>query len=189
MDFHVVDIIIVSLILFLAIKGLVNGFTKELFNFIALIGGIAVAARMHGVVGEFINQNIFPIANTDAQKLAGFMAILLSIWIILNMISSIMSKFSIEEPSVMSRLFGYLISLARYLFIIALIIFGVKNSQYFEDNLSQYYKDSQLFTPLSQIGSTLLNMESNSTHQDNNESTKTPFEEYNLSEDINESME
>ena len=35
-DFNTVDMIIVGLVLFLSLKGLVNGFIKELFNFVGL---------------------------------------------------------------------------------------------------------------------------------------------------------
>ncbi|HIC77864.1 MAG TPA: CvpA family protein, partial [Sulfurovum sp.] len=46
-DFNTVDMIIAGLILFLSLKGLVNGFIRELFNFIGLIIGVAVATRMN----------------------------------------------------------------------------------------------------------------------------------------------
>lgn len=164
MDFHMVDMLIVGLILFLAIRGLMNGFSKELFNFLALVGGVAVAARTHTVVAEFINeQQILPAMNVDFQKFVGFIVALAVIWIVLSLISSIITQFTAGESGVISRFLGYILGVARYLFIFSLIIFGVSNSQFLRENLSQYYTGSQLFEPMSAIGAKLINMDVNQT--------------------------
>lgn len=176
MDFHMVDMLIVGLILFLAIRGLMNGFSKELFNFLALVGGVAVAARAHTVVAEFINeQQILPAMNVDFQKFVGFIVTLAVIWIVLSLISSIITQFTSGESGVISRFLGYILGVARYVFIFSLIIFGVSNSQFLRENLSQYYTGSQLFEPMSAIGAKLINMDENQTMLigENNESNLT----------------
>jgi membrane protein required for colicin V production len=158
MGFHVVDMIIIGLVLFLAIRGLVNGFSKELFNFLALIGGIAIAARTNEPVGRFIaEQNILPNLNSDFQKLIGFATVLILILIIFNILSSIRTKLRTEQPGVISRVLGYLLSVARYVFIFSLIIFGINNADFLREKLSKHYEKSQLFQPMVNLGGELLN--------------------------------
>jgi len=190
MGFHIVDMIIVGLILFLAIRGLVNGFSKELFNFLALIGGIAVAARTHTVVGALIaKQNLIPNMSIDFQKFVGFAVVLILIIILFNIISSIRTRFRSENPGFISRIFGYIISVARYIFIFSLIIFGINNADFLKEKLSKYYEGSHLFEPMIQIGGKLLNTNQkpakSTTINENNESNETKIDsDENISMDI-----
>ena len=186
MGFHIVDMIIVGLILFLAIRGLVNGFSKELFNFLALIGGIAIAARTHSIVGELIaKQDIIPNMSADFQKFVGFAVVLILIIILFNIISSIRTRFRSEDPGFFSRLLGYIISVARYVFIFSLIVFGINNADFLREKLSKHYDGSQLFEPMIQIGGKLLNANQepteNTPSNENNES--------NISTDSNISID
>ncbi|MBU1668487.1 CvpA family protein [bacterium] len=188
-----VDMIIVGLILFLAIRGLVNGFSKELFNFLALVGGVAVAARAHTPVAELINQqNILPAMNLDFQKFIGFAVILVVIWVIFSIVSSIITRFTSTEPGFISRILGYIVGVARYVFIFSLIVFGISNSDFLKENLSKHYDGSQLFAPMSNIGAQLLNMdEKQSENQkpvsaENNESNISS--EANATDEVNLSM-
>ena len=188
MGFHVVDMIIVGLILFLAIRGLVNGFSKELFNFLALIGGIAVAARTHSMVGELIaKQNLIPNMSADFQKFVGFAVVLILIVILFKIISSIRTRFRSENPGFISRVLGYIISVARYVFIFSLIVFGINNADFLKEKLSKHYEGSQLFEPMIQIGGKLLNANQKPTEStptnENNDTNDT-----NISSDGNISM-
>lgn len=189
MDFHMVDMIIVGLILFLAIRGLVNGFSKELFNFLALVGGVAVAARAHAPVAELINeQNILPAMNADFQKFIGFLVIILIIWVVFSIVSSMVTRFTSTTPGFFSRILGYIIGVGRYIFIFAVIIFGISNSDFLKENLSKHYEGSQLFAPMASIGAQLLNMDQKKTKTqkpaagENNESNTT---DANISVDLN----
>ena len=169
MDFHIVDMVIVGLVLFLAIKGLVNGFSKELFNFLGLIGGITVAARTHEIVGDLITkQNILPEVAVNYQKIIGFIAVFLALWILFNLIASIVEKFSSNEIGIFSRILGYIIGVVRYGFIFALIIFGLNNAEFLKEKLQKHYEGSKLFNPMVKIGQKLLNRDLNQTIVDTN---------------------
>jgi uncharacterized membrane protein required for colicin V production len=174
MEFELSDIIIVGLILFLSLKGIVSGFTKELFNFIGLVGGVALASRVNIEVGEFLSQNIFPLDNEPSLKLVGFVATLLGIWLVFTVISSMFDGVSSDEIGILSRILGYLLSIARYIAIFAIIIVGVGQSDYLSKKLSKQYGKSQLFPLLNNIGTRLLN------NQDNNKTT-TNTNDINLS--------
>ena len=164
MGFHIVDIVIVSLVLFLAIKGLVNGFAKELLNFLIVVGGVALAARFNLKVVELINaQNIVPNISENYAKIVGFIAIILTIWILLGLISSIITRLTSDTTGVVSRILGYILSFARYVFIFSLIVFGVNQSDFFANEAEKLKTDTQLFVPMTKIGATLLNIDLNTT--------------------------
>jgi membrane protein required for colicin V production len=165
-DFSMVDMIIIGLVLFLSLKGIVNGFLKELFNFIGLIGGVYLASRFNGTVGDFIHTNIFPIENEPALKLVGFIGVLLTIWIVTSMISSILEKALPEGVDFFSRILGYALTILRYIAIFALIISAVQNVDLISEKLAKHSKDSQIIPMLNEIGADLLNIntsESNTT--------------------------
>jgi membrane protein required for colicin V production len=51
MDFSIFDLIVGSIILLLGLKGILNGFFKELFGLIGIVGGIFVGSRVANEVG------------------------------------------------------------------------------------------------------------------------------------------
>jgi membrane protein required for colicin V production len=164
MDFQMIDMIVVGLILFLAIKGLVNGFGKELFNLLGLIGGIFVAARMSDKVGALVlEQKILPEIATDYQKIIGFLALFFAIWTVVSLVSSVVSKFGLEEPSIISRIFGYILGAVRYAFVFSLILYGFNNADFLKEKFSKYTQGSQVFDPMVTVGAKLLCLDNNRT--------------------------
>lgn len=174
MGFHIVDIIIVGLVAFLAIKGLVNGFTKEVLNFITIVAGVILAARYNTKVVQYINeQNLAPQIPDEFAKIIGFILIIVSIWLLIGFISSIITKLTSKPSGFLSRLLGYILSAARYLFIFSLIIFGVSQSDFFKKSATKFKSETQLFEPMSQIGAKILNIDVNNTATIENNSTST----------------
>ena len=175
MGFHTVDIVIAALVLFLAIKGLINGFSKELLNFITIVGGIALAANFNTTVVNLINeQHVVPNISDSYAKIVGFIIIIVAVWLIISVISSIISRFGSETISPISRIFGYIISAARYFVIFALIVFGMNQSEFFKNEAKKLKTETKLFVPMTKIGATILNIDLNTTKsKENNSSTVT----------------
>ena len=190
MGFHIVDIVLVSLVLFLAIKGLVNGFSKELFNFITIVGGVALAARFNTKVVDLINaQHIVPTISESYAKIIGFVIIIVTVWIVIGLISSIITRLGSEETSIISRIFGYLLSAARYLFIFSLIVFGVNQSDFFKNEAAKLKTETKLFIPMTKIGATLLNMDTNTTETQESNTTEIENKNTILSVETNSTTE
>jgi membrane protein required for colicin V production len=53
MDLNYFDIIAAAIILLLGLKGIVNGFFKEIFGLVGIIGGIFIASRFGPDVGQY----------------------------------------------------------------------------------------------------------------------------------------
>ena len=171
MGFHAVDIVIATIVLFLAIKGLINGFSKEFLNFITIVGGITLAANFNTTVVNLINeQHIVPTITANYTKLVGFIVIILVVWIVVSVISSIINKFGSETISPISRIFGYIISAARYFVIFALIVFGANQLEPFKSKAKKLNEETKLFIPMTKIGATILNIDLNKTVEENNSS-------------------
>jgi len=172
MGYHIVDVVIVGLAAFLAIKGLVNGFIKELLNFITIVGGVVLAARYNTKVVEYINeQNLIPQIPEEFAKLAGFILIIISVWLVISIISSIMTKITSESTGFLSRLLGYILSATRYLFIFSLIIFGMSQADFFKKSTKKFNEEAQLFKPMAEIGAEILNIDINNTVKTENSSS------------------
>jgi len=164
MGFHIVDIVIVALVAFLAIKGLVNGFSKELLNFITVVVGVTLAARYNTAIVDLINkEQLVPTIPDQFAKIVGFILIILSVWLVIGLISSVVSKFTNGPSSILSRVSGYILSAARYVFIFSLIIFGVSQSDFFAKSATKFKTETQLFQPMSEIGMKILNVDLNET--------------------------
>ncbi len=167
MELTTIDFIIIGLILFLSIKGIVTGFTHELLNFIGLVGGVALASRVNIEVGNFINNNIYPITNEPILKLTGFIVTLLIIWILFSFISSIINRVSSDEIDIFSRFLGYIITIARYIAIFSIVFIGIEKSDFLSQKLSKHYENSKLFPLFIEIGDDLLNRDKNITKESN----------------------
>ena len=186
MGYHIVDVVIVGLIAFLAIKGLVNGFMKELLNFITIVAGVLLAARYNTKVVEYINQqNLIPQIPEEFAKLIGFIIILLAVWLFIAFISSIISRVSSSPAGFFSRLLGYILSAARYLFIFSLIIFGMSQADFFKKSTEKFNEEAKLFKPMAEIGAQILGIDINNAKTVEKQTVQKENSDHNISK-INE---
>ncbi len=174
MELTTIDFIIIGLILFLGLKGFVTGFTHELFNFIGIIGGFALATRVDNQVGNFINDNVYPLASEPTVKLVGLAITLLGVWILFTAISSMFRSQDNNDISLLSRILGYGVSVAKYSAILGLIFVAINRSDFLSEKLLKNSQNSKTLPILLNIGEKLLNSdiniskESNSTIKDIN---------------------
>jgi len=156
---NTIDITIIILVLLMSIKGLMNGFLRELFGFIGLIGGIFIASRAAEPLGHKIDTSLFHLENFAALKLIAFLAVLAAIWggvvFIGNLIVGVSKEGAHSAPD---RLFGFLVAGTKYLLIFALIVSALFRSPLIRDNIATSITQSQLYPVLDRIGSQLINL-------------------------------
>ena len=159
-DFNYFDIIIAVIVLLLGIKGFINGFVKEVFGLVGLVGGVYFASRLADTAAAFIDTNFLHLENVALLKLIGFLAILIVVWLGVTILGAIFSKLtSASGLGFLNRLFGFIAGGGKYFLIFALIVTALSNVSLVKDNLEKHVKDSMLYPYLKETGSYLINLD------------------------------
>lgn len=160
MDFNYFDVTIAAIVLILGIKGFMQGFIKEVFGLLGLVGGVYFASRLSDKAATFIDTNFLHLENASLLKLIGFLAILIVIWFSATVLGSIFSKLTSESGlGFLNRLFGFIAGGGKYFLIFALIVTALSNVTLVKDNLEKYVNDSVLYPYLKEAGSYLINLD------------------------------
>jgi len=159
-DFNYFDVTIGAIVLILGIKGFMNGFIKEVFGLVGLVGGVYFASRLSGDAATFIDSNFLHLENTALLKLLGFLAILIIIWLGATILGSIFSKLSsVSGLGFINRFLGFVAGGGKYFLIFALIITALSNVTLVKDNLEKYVHDSVLYPYLKMVGSSVIHLD------------------------------
>ena len=154
------DAIIGGLILILAFKGFLNGFIKEFFGLLGIVGGVYIASRLVDDVSVFIYDNFLQIDNGATLKLIAFVSVLSIIWISSIILGAVFSKLSeMSGLGFVNRLFGFIVGGGKYFLIFALIITALSNVTLVQENLGKYVNNSHLYPYLKEAGSFLINID------------------------------
>jgi len=185
-DFNYFDITIGAIVLILGIKGFMNGFIKEVFGLVGLIGGVYLASRLAPKAAVFIDTNFLHLENSALLKLLGFLAILIVVWLGATILGSIFSKLtSASGLGFINRLFGFIAGGGKYFLIFALIVTALSNVTLVKDNLEKYVKDSVLYPYLKKAGSSIINLDPASLGLKNTNTKEVLKEVANLNETNN----
>ena len=109
MEFNYFDIIASVIILLLGLKGIINGFFKEVFGLIGIIGGIFIASRVGNEVGQYLSNLIFKFENSAAINFTGFLVALAVFWFFMIVVGYIFKKLSsVSGLGIFDRIFGFI---------------------------------------------------------------------------------
>ncbi len=170
MELNYFDLVVGIIILLLGLKGIINGFFKELFGLIGIIGGIFVASRLGDSVGGLISDAIFKFESDAAISFVGFIATLIVFWaamIILGMVLTKMSKVS--GLGVVDKILGFIVGSGKFFLIGAVIAYAVYNIQAVRVNLEPTMKTSFLFPVMVEVGSVVMHIDPAEVSDDLNE--------------------
>ena len=189
MDFNYFDVTISAIILILGIKGFMQGFIKEIFGLLGLVGGVYFASRLSDKAAAYIEANFLQLDNASLLKLIGFLAILIIIWGAATMLGSLLSKLTSESGlGFLNRLFGFVAGGGKYFLIFALIVTALSNVTLVKDNLEKYVSDSMLYPYLKEAGSYLINLDTSDIGLSVSESTEV-VTDTNATSDANSSAD
>jgi len=189
MDFNYFDVTISAIILILGIKGFMQGFIKEVFGLLGLVGGVYFASRLSDNAAAFIETNFIQLESASLLKLIGFLAILIVIWGAATIVGSIISKLtSASGLSFLDRLFGFFAGGGKYFLIFALIVTALSNVTLVKDNLEKYVNDSILYPYLTEAGSYLINLDTSYLGLTVSDSTQV-VSEGNVTTDANSTVD
>lgn len=160
MDFNYFDLIAAGIILLLGLKGIINGFFKELFGLIGIIGGIFVASRIGNEVGQRLSDLIFKFDNSAAINFTGFLVTLVAVWIVMILIGAIFKKLSaLSGLGILDKLLGFVFGASKFFLIASVIAFATHNIKVIQSTLDSSLKTSILFPIFVSTGSYIMKMD------------------------------
>lgn len=159
MEFNTFDIIVSILVLFLGLKGIINGFFKELFGLIGIIGGIFIASRVGENVGQLINNSLLKFENSAAISFTGFLVTLGLFWLFMIGIGLIFKKLSLLSGlGIFDKILGFIFSAGKFFLIAAVILYSTYNIKVMRPNLDKIMQNSMLFPILVKTGSIIMKL-------------------------------
>lgn len=160
MEFSYFDIVISILVLFLGLKGIINGFFKELFGLIGIIGGIFLASRVGDDVGKFINDTILKFENDAAVSFTGFLVTLALFWLFMIIVGAIFKRLSsLSGLGIFDKILGFVFSAGKFFLIASVIVYAAYNIKAMRPNLDSIMKNSFMFPVLVETGSVIMKLD------------------------------
>lgn len=155
------DIVVIILILLLGLKGTINGFFKELFGLVGIVGGIFIASRVAKSVGEILSNVVFKFESSSAINFSGFLTTLLLFWLFMIGIGTMFQKLSSASGlGAVDRILGFVFSASKFFFIASVIIYATHNVKAIKINMDKIMKDSLTYPVFVEVGSMIMKLDS-----------------------------
>lgn len=160
MDLNYFDLIATIIILLLGLKGIINGFFKEVFGLIGIIGGIFIASRAGDSVGLYLSNLIFKFENHAAISFTGFLATLFVFWFLMVMVGIIFKKLSsISGLGPMDKLLGFFFGASKFFLIASVIAYAAYNVKAIRASIDSVMKDSVIFPMMVSAGGFIMKID------------------------------
>ncbi|KPH53787.1 CvpA family protein [Helicobacter pullorum] len=154
------DLIIGALILLIGIKGIVNGFIREVFGLFGIVGGVYIASVYSTQAGEWISQNIYTFENPSAIALIGFLVLLIVVWVASLVVAEILQRaVNMSSQSTMNRMLGFCFGALKTFMIFAVIFYAVSNIQIAKGFMQKHTQNSVLYPLLLDAGEVIIKLD------------------------------
>lgn len=160
MEFSYFDLGVTAIILLLGLKGIINGFFKEIFGLIGIIGGIFIASRAGDEVGLYLSDNIFKFDNSAAINFTGFLATLVLFWLAMIIVGFIFKQLSsLSGLGIIDKLLGFVFGASKFFLIAAVIAHAAYNISSIKTTLDSSLEKSILFPILVKTGAFIMKLD------------------------------
>lgn len=177
MDLNYFDVAVGSVVLLLGLKGLLNGFSKEIFGLVGIVGGIFVASHIGGIIGKFLSDSLFHFETPTAINLIGFIFALGIFWLLMVALGAGFKKLSsLSGLGALDRGLGFVVGSSKFFFIISVIVYALFSITAIRENFGEKMKTSIFFEPMIATGEFILHIETDdvtSFLSDENETNTT----------------
>lgn len=176
MDLNYFDVAVGSIVLLLGLKGLLNGFSKELFGLIGIVGGLFVASHIGGAIGKFLNDLIFGFETATAVNLMGFVFSVAIFWLLMVALGAGFKRLStLSGLGSVDKILGFIVGASKFFFILSVIIYALFSVTAIRENFGDKMKSSIFFEPMFATGNFILHIETKDVKNliDTNESDES----------------
>ncbi|MDD2368217.1 MAG: CvpA family protein [Sulfuricurvum sp.] len=162
MDMNYFDVAVGSVILLLGLKGLLNGFSKEVFGMVGIVGGVYVASHIGGYIGKFLSDNLFHFETSTAVNLVGFVFALGIFWLLMVALGAGFKKLSsLSGLGPIDRVLGFLVGSSKFFFILSIIVYALFSVTAIKENFEPKMANSFFYKPMFATGDFILHIETN----------------------------
>ncbi len=160
MELNYFDLGSIAIILLLGLKGIINGFFKELFGLVGIIGGIFIASRFGSSVGGYLNEAIFNFDNEGAISFTGFLATLAFFWLLMVSVGYAFKKLSkLSGLGIYDRILGFLFGASKFFLIAAVIVHAMYNIAALRPSIDSFMSTSKLFPAFVATGRFIMKLD------------------------------
>jgi membrane protein required for colicin V production len=160
MDLNYFDVAVGSIVLLLGLKGLLNGFSKEVFGLVGIVGGVFVASHLGGIIGKFLSETIFHFETPTAVNLVGFVFALGIFWLLMVALGSGFKKLStLSGLGPVDQLLGFIVGSSKFFFILSIIVYALFSVKAIRENFEEKMAKSFFYKPMVTTGDFILSIE------------------------------
>ncbi len=160
MDFNYFDIVIGAIVLLLGLKGVMNGFFKELFGLVGIVGGLFIASRSGNEVGTFLSETIFHFESESAINFTGFLTTLAAFWLVMVVVGLIFKQLSsLSGLTLIDRILGFVFGASKFFLIGAVIVNSLHNIKTIKENIEPQLSNSILYPILVETGAYIMKID------------------------------
>ena len=161
MDINYFDLAIAAIVLLLGLKGLLNGFSKEVFGTVGIVGGIYVASHAGNLIGAFLSDNLFHFESETTINLIGFILALAIFWILMVALGTGFKRLSsLSGLGPLDRVLGFFIGSSKFFLILSIIVYALFSVDALRENFQEKMQGSLFFAPMVETGSFILQIHS-----------------------------
>lgn len=163
------DIVVGIIILLLGLKGILNGFFRELFGLVGIVGGVFIASRFGTPVGQLLSDIIFHFENKAAVNFTGFVLTLGIFWLMMVGVGFLFKKLStISGLGSVDKLMGFIVGAGKFFLIAAVVAYAFFNIKIVKTNMQSTMDKSFLFPILVSTGGYIMKMDTAEIQNDIN---------------------
>lgn len=160
MEINYFDIVAASIILLLGLKGILNGFFKEVFGLIGIVGGIFIASRAGDAVGEYLNSLIFSFTSPSAVSFLGFITTLAGFWLLMVLVGFIFKKLSaLSGLGIFDKILGFVFGASKFFLIASVIAHAAYSIKAVKSSMESTMQTSILFPIMVDAGAFIMKMD------------------------------
>lgn len=160
MDLNYFDVAVGSIVLLLGLKGLLNGFSKEVFGMVGIVGGVYVASHLGSIIGKFLSDALFHFESAAAVNLVGFIFALGIFWLLMVALGTGFKKLStLSGLGVLDQILGFIVGSSKFFFILSIIVYALFSVTAIRENFEEKMADSFFYEPMMATGDFILRIE------------------------------
>jgi membrane protein required for colicin V production len=169
-----IDIIIAILMVIVGIKGVFNGFFKEISGLLGIVFGIWGGTLYAAPLGEWLGHHLFTsIDSVSALHMIGFLTLLFIIWLLCLIVGAILAKkMPLSHFGMLDNLLGFLFASLKLFIILSVIVYALSTIEIVQKKVGGFANHSLFYPYMIKTGSYLMHIDTQKVKRSSSELKK-----------------